>query len=302
MKNKYLFYCLSLIVQFSISQEYIDLVKLSYGNVYNVGFENSEEKTNVGSLNVGVTYPIKVSDKIAIITGLDYGQQKLDLFPGGTTIGLQYARFKGGINVKHSERWSGSYLLLPKIASQDLHTDGDHFFMGGLVLLKYQKNINFQYRMGWYLSQEGFGILTTPILGLYYLSENKNWEITANLPVNGDVNYRFNEVFSLGIGFEAPVRSYSLQQENTLPNLYVQSSIIEIGPYIQHSFLNKSILVKLQGGYTSISNEVFEEGDTLPIRLSAFEFDDDRTLINPEMNGNLFAKIGLTYRFYIKNK
>lgn len=289
-------------LQLVIAQDYIEIAKVDYGNVYDAGFENDAATTNVTTFDAKITYPIRLSPKTAIITGVDYGRQVSDLLPDGSAIAMQYLRLKAGINIKHSARWSGSYLLLPKLASQDLHTDGDHFFMGGLALLKYQKTNRLQYRMGGYASQEGFGVLVTPLLGLYYLSENKNWEITANLPVSADVTYNFNDVLSTGIGFQAPVRSYSLQRSGGVSNLYVQSTTIEIGPYIQHSFLEKSMLIRLQGGYSSISNEVFEQDDTLPIRLSAFEFNDDRTLLNPEMNGSFFLKVGLTYRFYVEKE
>ncbi|MBQ4819424.1 DUF6268 family outer membrane beta-barrel protein [Aquimarina sp. MMG016] len=296
MKYSYLLICF-LTIQSICAQDYVDLVKVDYGNLFNAGFENNDATTNVTSLNVNITYPIKLDDNFAILTGIDFTQQGLDLFPNGDQFTLHSIRLKVGLNIKHSDRWSGTYLFLPKIASEKLHTDDNYLFYGGLAILKYQKSEKLQYRIGAYLSSEGFGILTTPILGLYYLSEQKKWEMTANLPINADVNYRFNPSTAIGFGFQAPVTSYSLEKEEGNPQLYTQSSVIEFGPYFQQSFLQQSILLRLQAGYSSVSYEVFEEGDTLPIRLSAFEFDDDRNRLNPEMIGNLFVKVGAVYRF-----
>ncbi|WP_025740303.1 DUF6268 family outer membrane beta-barrel protein [Aquimarina pacifica] len=284
------------------AQEYVDLIKVNYGTLFNAGFEGSEEKTTISLFDAGITYPIPISDKTTVITGVDYSQQTLELAPNSDNFSLNTIILKAGLNIKHNDRWSGTYLLLPKIASSDLHTDGDHFFFGGVALLKYQKSERIQYRLGAYASTEGFGILMTPILGLYYLSEDNNWEITANLPINADVNRRFSTALSVGLGFQAPVRSYSLPREEGVLGSYVQASNIELGPYIQYGILDNSILLRLQGGYSTAPYEVFAEDDTLPIRLSAFEFGDDRNLINPEMNGNLFLRIGAIYRFHITDK
>lgn len=300
---KYFFSFLTLLCfQSLIAQDYIDLVKVNYANILNAGFENSDAETNVGLLDVNLTYPIQLSDKAAIITGVDYNQQNLDLFPDAESVSLNNITLKAGVNLKHSEKWSGTYVFLPKIASQDLHTDGDHFFFGGLVLLKYQKSERMQYRFGAYASTEGFGTFMTPILGMYYTSENSKWEFTATLPINADLNYSFNEAISAGLGFQAFVRSYSLERQEALPELYTQVANIEFAPYFQHSFADKSILVRLQAGYSTASYEVYEEGDTLPIRVSAFEFGNDRNLLNPEMTGNLFVRVGATYRFHLARK
>jgi len=283
--------------QLLVAQDYIDLVKVNYGSILNASFDNSDEETNVSLLDINVTYPIKINDKLVIVTGVDYTQHTLDLLPNAASTSLKNITLKAGFNIKHSDKWTGTYVFLPKIASQDLHTDGDHLFFGGLALLKYQKNDHMQYRIGAYASSEGFGTFLTPILGLYHLSENKKWEVSASLPINADVNHRFNDAVAIGLGFQAFVRSFSLERQDNAPRLYAQMSNIELGPYVQHSFLDNSILVRLQGGYSTASYEVFQENDTLPIRVSAFEFGDDRNPLNPEMTGNLFVRIGATYRF-----
>ena len=300
MKYRLYFLLFFVICSSSITaQDYIDIVKVSYGSILDAGFENSDATTNVPQLDVSLTYPIKLNEKIAIITGVDYVQHQLDLVPNGDQISLNNLTLKAGLNIKHSEKWSGTYVLLPKIASQDLHTDGDHFFFGGLALLKYQKTERLQYRFGAYASSEGFGTFFTPILGLYYQSEDQKWEVSATLPINADINRRLGGNFKAGLAFQAFVRTFSLERQDNAPELYTQMANIEIGPYLQYALLDESLLMKLQTGYSTASYEVFEEGDTLPFRLSAFEFGDGRTLLNPEMTGNIFVKVGLTYRFHL---
>ncbi|WP_271767943.1 DUF6268 family outer membrane beta-barrel protein [Aquimarina algiphila] len=304
MINRILILSITIIfTQLLSAQDYVDIIKADYATVFGAGFENNDSAdTNVNLLDIAVTYPIVVSEKLAVITGVDYNQHGLDLIPNGEGVTLNNITLKAGVAIKHNEKWSGTYLFLPKIASQELHTDGDQFFFGGLALLKYQKSKRMQYRIGAYASSEGFGVIMTPVIGLYYLNESETWEVTANLPINADINYRFNTAVAVGFGFQAPVRSYSLKREDNIPDLYTQVSSIEAGPYVQHSFLEKSVLVRLQAGYSSVSYEVFQEGDTLPIRLSAIEFGDDRNLLNPEMTGNLFVRVGATYRFHLNKK
>jgi hypothetical protein len=83
---------------------------------------------------------------------------------------------------------------------------------------------------------------------------------------------------------------------------YVQANLIEVGPYLEHSFAKESIRLRFQIGYSSVSYEVFEANDTLPFRLAAFEFGDDRNRLNPDMNGNLFLRVGAIYRFQLETK
>jgi hypothetical protein len=281
------------------AQSYVDLVKINYGTVINAGYEGSDAETNVRLFDVSLTYPIQLNEQTAIVTGLDYSNQSLDLFPNAleeTT--LSSFTLKAGVSIKHSDRWSGTYLLLPKIASQELKTGSDAFFIGGVVLMKYQKTERLQYRFGAYASSEGFGTILTPIIGLYYQSENKHWEATMNFPINGDVNYTVNDVSRLGFNFQSPIRSYVLDADGAAAS-YVQTDIIEVGPYLEHSVAKQSILLRFQVGYSSMSYSVYEAGDQLPFRLAAFEFADDRNRLNPETNGNFFLRLGATYRFHL---
>lgn len=290
---------LSLAFQSVRAQGYIDLFKINYTTVPSAGYEEVEGDNEVNLFDVGLTYPIKLNDKVAIITGLDYAQQSLELFPDSDNVTLNMLRLKAGINIKHSDKVSGTYVLLPRISSQDLHTDGNHFFFGGLAILKVQKTERFQWRFGAYASAEGFGALATPVIGLYYKSENDKLEITANLPINADVNYTLREKTSVGFGLFTPVRTFSMESQEGFSDTYTQVANIEFGPYIEYRMLEGSLLFRAQTGYEAVSYELFNEGDELPFRLSAFEFGDGRDLLNPEMSGSLFFKIGAIYRFYL---
>lgn len=292
--------CLFLTCNITFSQKYVDILKANYTNIFNAGYEDSDAETDVAITNLSFVYPIKLNEKIAVLSGIDYTNHNLSLFPDVSKTSIANITLKIGMNIKHSDKLSGTYVLLPKIASEDLHSNGNDFFFGGLALLKYQKTENFQWRFGAYVSSEGFGVLATPILGIHYLSENKKLEVTANLPITLDLNYNIGAANSVGFELNTPVKSYSLKPVNNEEH-YVQVSNIEFGPYLETRFLDNSLLLRLQVGYSTVEYEVYEEGDKIPFRLSAFEF-GDRDLLNSAMNGNVFAKAGLIYRFHLDKK
>jgi len=286
-------------VQILTAQDYIDLFKINYAKVPSSGFEEVDGDNTADLFDVSLTYPIKLNDKTAVITGLDYIQQTLKLAPNTSNIDLNNITVKAGLNIKHSSTLSGTYILLPRISSENLHTEGNHLFFGGAVVLKYQKSERFQWRFGAYASTEAFGVLATPIVGLYFKSKNDKLEITANLPINLDVNYRIEDKISIGLGLLTPVKTYSIEPEEGITDRYVQVANIEFGPYLEYQFFDNSLLLRAQVGYESLSYELFNEGDELPFRLSAIEFGDDRELLNPDLAGSLFLKIGAIYRFHL---
>jgi len=297
IKNRLVLSIIAVISFNANAQNYVDLVKLDYSSIFNAGYENYEETTSPRISNVSLLYPIKLDDKYAIISGIDFNNHNIALFPESDSFSLSNITLKAGLSVKHTDKLSGTYVFLPRLSSEGLHVDGNDFFFGGIVLMKYQKTDNFQWRFGAYASTEGFGVLATPVFGLHYLSDNEKLEITANLPINADVNYNIGNTTSIGFGLVTPVKSYSLKPINGQEN-YVQISNIEFGPYFETRLMDNSLLLRLHGGYSTAEYLTFEEGDTLDFRLSAFEF-GERTQINPDMSGGVFAKIGLIYRFHL---
>ena len=282
------------------AQNYVDIAKIDYTTIINSGYEDSDVKTDVKITNFSFLYPVKINDKIAVLSGIDYTNQHLSLFPNSEATSMSNITLKAGLSIKHTDKFSGTYILLPKISSEKLHNNGNDFFFGGLALFKYQKTEKFQWRFGAYASSEGFGVLFTPIVGLYYTSENERLSVTANLPINADLNYTVGKKNSIGFGLNTPVKSYSLKANNN-KEYYVQASNIEFGPYFESRFLDNSLLLRFNAGFSTVEYLVYEEGDVLPFRLSAFEF-GDRTLINPDMKASAFAKIGFIYRFHLGKK
>ena len=52
-------------------------------------------------------------------------------------------------------------------------------------------------------------------------------------------------------------------------------------------------------GYSSNDFEVYTKGDEIDFGLSAFSFGDDRTQLNPTINGGFYLKFEAIYQFTI---
>ena len=285
---------------FSSAQEYVDLFRIGYGQTFNNNFEGFDNSTNVKSFDVGFTFPVVINKNHALITGADFSSNNLQLFPDTESTSLYSTNIKLGLASTWSEKWSSTIVLLPKIASDYKNISGDDFYFGGFALLKLKKNENLKYRFGIYATQEAFGIFTTPILGWYYLSPNKRFEMDMSLPISADVSYKLG-ITTIGMDYFGIGRSYNVHYKN-LPTLYADLSSLEFAGYLQFNALEESVLLRAKLGYSSNNYEMYEEGEKLDLGVSAFSFGDDRTQLNPSINGGVFLKFEAIYRFHIKEK
>lgn len=297
--NKLLFLIL-LFPLVTSAQEYVDLFRIGYGQTLNNNFEGVGSNTNVESFEVGFTFPVVINENHALITGADFSLNNVQLFPETEYSSLYSTNLKLGMASTWSEKWSSTIILLPKIASDYKNISSNDFYLGGFALLKLKKNENFKYRFGVYASQEAFGLFTTPILGWYYLSPNKRFEMDMSLPIAADVSYKFG-LTTLGIDYFGIGRSYNINYENS-PTLYADLSSLEFAGYLQFNALEESVLLRAKVGYSSNNYEMYAEGEKIDLGISAFSFNDDRTQLNPTINGGVFLKVEAIYRFHLKEK
>ncbi|MDN3722939.1 DUF6268 family outer membrane beta-barrel protein [Aequorivita sp. SDUM287046] len=284
----------------SHSQEYVDLFRIGYGQTFNNNFEDVDGSTHVKSFEAGVTFPIVLNENHALITGADFSLNNLQLFPNAEFTSLYSTNIKLGLASTWSEKWSTTLVLLPKVASDYKHISGDDFYLGGFAMLKLSKNENLKYRFGIYASQEAYGLFMTPILGWYYLSPNKRFEMDMSLPIAADISYKLG-VTTIGMDYFGIGRSYNVHYENS-PTLYADLSSLEFAGYLQFNALDESVLLRAKVGYSSNNYEMYAGGDEIELGISAFTFGDDRIQLNPSLNGGIFLKAEVIYRFHIEKK
>jgi len=278
------------------AQDYIDLAKLHYTTTPTNNFDSIDGNTSVTEIGADITLPIKLNDKNAIITGFYWESLKVKLFPLSNNTTFSTINVKLGLNKKHSQKWSGTYLFLPKISSDLEEVSAKGFQFGGLVLMKYSKKDNFKYNIGLYYNKELFGSFFVPILGFYYKSPNKKFEANVSLPVWADVNYKLTHWFSIGSNFSSSVKSYYLTNNDA----YVVKKTNETYGYLQLK-LKKSFLIQTKMGFSvGRSFKIYNQDDQVDLGLSAFRFGDDRTVLNPTFKDGLVFKVRLLYRFLIQ--
>ena len=278
------------------AQSYVDLAKSHYSSTPSNDFDSIAGNSDIKDFGVDITLPIKLNDSNIILTGLNLDQITTRLHPLDNYKTVSTVNLKLGFNKKHSGKWSGTYMLLPKLSSDFKKMTSKDFQIGGLVLMKYSKKENLKYNMGLYANNELFGPFIVPLFGLYYKSPNDKFEANITLPIWADVNYQLTNWLATGANFSAFVRSYHLSENNA----YIVKKSNELFGYLQFS-LTKSILLQTKAGYSiGRSYKVYNNDEKVDLGLSAFRFGDERTVLNPTFVDGLIFKVRLIYRFHIE--
>ncbi len=240
-------------------------------------------------------FPVVINKKNTFITGIDFYSTSIRLFPKARLSHLYSTTLKIGWATTFSEKWSATFVLVPKIASDYQNITSGDVYLGGVALVKLKKTNHLKYRFGFYASTEAFGLFTTPIVGLYYKSPNRRFEIDASLPISATVNYSLAK-FIVGFDYVGLGRSYKLV---TTPKVYVEQSSLEFSTFIQINPVAKSFLIRAKFGITTNEHEVYVIGDKIDFKISAFEFGNKRTLVNTSLSMAFFFRIQGIYRFTI---
>lgn len=288
-------------IGFLSAQNYVDLVKINYAATpFNSYDSLSGIKTQLQEFSADITLPIVLDSTKTVLTGILFEQISLVNEPSSQST-FYTINPKIGLNINHSDKVSGTYVFLPKIAS-DL-TNGlnqKHFQFGGIALYSIKKSTNFKYRFGVYYNHELFGPFVVPLIGFYYQSKNKKLEANFTLPVSADLNYEIAKNFKTGLNFNAIVKSFYASDFN---NNYITKTTNELFAYLQINFPSYRVLIEPQVGYSvGRSYRIYDTSDKLDFKLSAFKFGADQKPLNYDFKDGLIFKIRLAYRFMLENK
>ena len=203
------------------------------------------------------------------------------------------------MNIEHNDKWTGTYLFLPKLSSDLKKISRNDFQFGGLVLIDYKKSAKLKYRFGLYYNSELFGPYFVPLIGLYYKSSNDKLEINATLPVWADVNYRFAPWFRVGSNFSGLTRTYNINEPQFSENgEYLVKQSNELFLYGQFE-LFKSIIIQTKIGY-SLGRRygIYDTKDKVGFGVLLFRIDDDRDQLNSDFSDGMIFRVRLIYRFF----
>lgn len=277
------------------AQDYLDVVKATY-HTTTLGNVDNDEETDVGNANVEVYFPLPLTSDITLISGFTYENTRLGLNNSISRTNLIMTRLNLGVKLDHGKKWSGTYVLLPKFAS-DFNGLGDNDFqMGGLALLEKRYSSKYSLKFGTYISSENFGTTLTPLIGLWYKSKNKKFYINATLPIRADANYSLTDHFSVGANLLTSVKSYNLSSDLT-NGFYVQEESIRFSAFAAYGFLDDSLIVRGRVGLDTTDYGLYAQGDDVGLQVLTFQVGgDDRTRLNSEFEAAPFVGIDLIFR------
>lgn len=299
--RKHLILILSLYAMSSYSQNYVDILSSEYTQTPQNTFDSSSSTTDLSKLNINLTVPIELKNGHSILTGVVYDRVSAALFPYGEPDHLSSFMLKIGANVKHSDKWSGTYLLLPKLASNfEAPIDKYDFQLGGIVLAKMKKTEHLSYKFGAYMNDDRFGPFLVPLFGGYY-KKNKI-EIDAIIPSYAKVNYNVTLKITAGVNWRATVKSYNLQGGRIAiypEPFYVHHLSNEVAAHVGYEPIKGVIIRGMAGVSLGRSFRVYENNDKIDFGLSLFRFGDDRVPLNTDFENGLFYRAEVAYRVYL---
>ncbi len=285
----------------STAQEYIDLFKSDYAISPSNAFDSTNDKTDLHEVNGDFTLPVELNDRFAFLTGLTYEKLSASFSPNEREESLTSLTLKIGGNVKHNSKWSGTYMILPKISSDLKRMSNRDLQIGGVVLMKCERSSQLNYKFGVYANSELFGAFIVPILGFYYQDPSEKFEAKVLLPLSVDLNYSMTNKFRFGLNFKGQVRTYNLNDQiDAEQNRYLARSTNELLGYMQYS-TKRGINFQLGFGHTAgRSFRIYE--DKVAMGMPLLYIDDNRQQINLDFSDGFLFKASVFYRLDLSNR
>ena len=300
MKKTFLLLVFSLFTLFTNAQDYVDIVKFSNNNA-NLGNLDDDYETNTNNFNFELYYPKVINKNLVFLTGITAENTALNLGKNFDRGNLTMTRLNLGIKYQYNEKWSGTYVLLPKLASDFKNIGSQDFQFGALAILDYQYSEGYKWKFGLYSSTENFGTTITPIIGLWHRSKNEKFFINATLPIRMDMNYSLSKKFSIGTDLLTSIKSYNLA--DTGSNFYVQEESIRFAAYVAYGLLDNSLIVRGKIGYDTTDYGMYNSNDTVGVQVLTVQLGgDDRVRLNSEFDAGIFMGADLIYRFDLSKK
>ncbi|PCJ65927.1 MAG: hypothetical protein COA58_07550 [Bacteroidetes bacterium] len=286
----------------SFAQNYVDIVKIEYTQTPQNTFDSSIASTDLQKVSVNLTIPIELKNGNAILTGIAYDRVSTKYHPIAYKTPVTAILLKLGMNIKHSDKWSSTFLLLPKVATDHVAdlTNRD-FQLGALGLAKKKKSEHLTYKFGAYFNGDKFGPFLVPLAGFYY--QKKKWEMDVIVPSYAKINYSLQHKLTAGLNWRATVKSYNLRANKSyslFTNKYLHHLSNEIAAHLGYEPV-KGIIVRGMVGFSlGRSFRVYDNDDKIDFGLSSFRFGDDRAPLNQDFKNGMFYRTELVYRYYLK--
>ncbi len=289
------------LIPFVRAQEYLDLASVSYTTSFNSNVLDEDRDTSIQEWSLNLDLPLVLNEDTALLFGLSSNKIGVELIPSPEPdTDLYSISLRLGVNHVFSERWSATFLLIPKVASDFTSGFRKGNQIGAVALLTSKRDVRLKYSYGLYANKEEFGLLLVPILGVYYKSPDDRFEADVFAPARIDLNYRLGERTSTGLRFDGLGTSFSIQNPG-YPDHYVTRVSNDLYAYGQYD-LTPSILLRAKLGYAFFRNfKVYENDEKIDLSLVGIFFGDDREILNQDIRDSFQFKLEMVYRFNFKS-
>ncbi|NER11327.1 hypothetical protein SAMN06265375_103317 [Muriicola jejuensis] len=307
MKRISLSRCISLLFlglgfcPYASAQEYLDLASFSYTTSFNSNVLDEDRDTSIQEWSLNVDLPLVLDEETALIFGLGSNKIDVELIPSPQPATELYSiNLRLGINRVFSEKWTGTFLLIPKVASDFTSGFRKGNQIGAVALLSFKKHERLKYSYGFYVNKEEFGLLLVPILGVYYKSPNNRFEADVFAPARIDLNFGLGQRTSAGLRFDGLGSSFSIQNPG-FQDHYVTRVSNDLYTYAQLA-VTRNILLRAKLGYAFFRNfKVYENDDKIGLSLVGIFFGDNREILNQDIRDSFQFKMEMVYRFHFKS-
>lgn len=280
-----------------MSQNYIDLIRVSGQSTPLNKFKDAPSHTRASELTAELIVPLKLNDRNIWFTNLVYERIYVRLFESGGYYALSSLTMRTGLVKNHSDKVTGTYLFVPRISSSAGSALKQSFQFGGLALFKFTKSEQVSFKFGLFASSDFFGRFLTPLIGYYQLSEDGKWEINALLPASFNLNRTVTKRLDLGLNFNGQIKGFHLNQ---VPGIdepgYVVRSSNEVSIYCKLK-ITKNLFAQARTGFSvGRSYRVYDTHDKVDLAISFIKFNDQRSQLNTDFKNGIVGQVGVFYR------
>ena len=278
-------------------QDYLDLMTVAYGRTPSTGYDAGEGQTTLSTLDLNVLLPIPLTDRTALMTGVNGLVNRLELAPQDPETGLYTLALQLGINHDYGNGWASTHMVFPRISSA-FDQDRSAFQIGTAHIFQRKTAPLRSWGFGFYLNTEEQGLMLVPLLTYFYRAPSGRWEFNALLPSRADLNFRLLPELSGGLAFDGLGNSFAMEME-PYGKSYVQRSSNELGLYLQYA-VTSSFLLSVRGGYSFFRGfRVYDSSDTVKFSFINIFFNDPRTPLNESIRDGAFFNFRVVYRFFL---
>ena len=278
-------------------QNYIDLIKFSTQSTPHSNFNGSSESTRINELNIELTTPVQLSTRNIWLSNMAFERLEVRLFESQNYESLYSFTLRTGLNMSHSSKITGTYLLAPRISSTRGSSFSESFQFGGLMLYKFLMSEQSNFKLGILVHSDFFSPFVTPLIGYYRLSTSGKWEINALLPSTFNLNRVLTKDLDVGLNFNGQVKGYHFDQvSSTGESGYMVRSSNELCGYIKLRVAKNIFLQARTGLSIGRSYRVYDGNDKIDLAISFIKINDNRVQLNSDFKNGMVGQVGLFYR------